>query len=84
MPAVASTTTTGMSRRAASMPMTWKRPTASALFSSDQPPGLSISRASEELRWAVPSTRKKLVITRMRSKEASVAASREAGKKPRS
>ena len=29
-----------------SMPMAWNRPTASALFSSDQPPGLSISRAA--------------------------------------
>ena len=49
MPAAASTTTTGSSRRNASMAMAWNRPMASALFSSDQPPGLSSSRLSDRV-----------------------------------
>ena len=79
MPATASTTTAGRSRRSASMAMVWNRPMASALFSSDQPPGLSSSRLSDRLIWATPPTRKKLEITSMPSSEASVAASRETG-----
>jgi len=57
---------------------------ASALFSSDQPPGLSIKRRSERFSWLTPLTRKKPVMISSPSKEASIAASRENGMKPRS